>query len=223
MAKRARPRVLAKSNGAAPKMPARSIFTNSAGQSFPIVGISPFMLDQIRIDLTERWRIAGHPLPSMPPAVPTYEAEIAGGGKEIYPLDAEGIETDEEKAKWAAYQLDLAIYKAVLTDFETECNTELSKEIFQSVDVDPAQDKEWIERCEYRKTLLPSNRFELRELYVKTWVVRAVSDIPHLMTSVLVTSELANEEAIKTVEDSFRRQLSAALGGVPNSPKPTVD
>ena len=202
------------SPGSAPTVtPTRSVFTNSIGRKFSVWGISPFTLDQIRIDLIERWRLDGHPYPTSPPDVPTYDVETVGGGKETFPLDEAGLDTDEEKGKWSVYQFALGEYNKTLKTFENEYNTELSKELFQSVDVDPSQDKEWVDRCEYRKTILPVNRFELKELYVKTWVIRSVGDIPKLMSSILVTSELATEEAIQSVEDSFRSQLSSALRG----------
>ena len=195
----------------APKTPARSVFVNSAGRSYPITGISPFTLDQIKIDLAERWRLDGHPLLSSPPPVPTYEIETVGGGKETFEMDKESLETEEEKIKWNLYQAELKFYQGVLASFESEYNQQLSKESFPAVDVDPKVDKEWIAWCQYREMSLPEHRFELKELYVKTQVVRSVSDIPRLMSAVMITSELATEEATKTVEASFQRQLSAAL------------
>ena len=171
-------------------------FTNSAGNVYPVHGISPLLPDLIRTAVTSEWNRAGRALPE----VPAYEVELADGHKQKFPHNETTLETDEDRAAWAAYQ-------AADNEFEQEINLRVLKAVCLAVDVDPMQDKAWREEQAVIGVDLPENPAELRLQYVQTQVIKSADDTARLMTAVMVISGLMDEDQAAAAEAAFRGEM----------------
>ena len=188
-------------------MSEKNKFTNSAGRTFPIIGLSPIEIERIRKSSYDKFSAAGRRL-----TPPTYDAITADGTKQTFEHTELTVETDEDRAA-------LADYLKTKDELEIDSNTKLSRAAMLSVDVDPITDSRWVARMKILDIKIPDEEFEKLTLYVETQVLKSVEDIAGLMTAVLYAGGTVDEEGMAAAESSFRLALadvykqSAVTGG----------
>ena len=173
-------------------------FTNAAGKTFDLRGLTPGRPAQIRSGLVADWQEQG----KMLPVAPTYTIELPGGATEIHDHNETTIRTDEEKEAWSKYQAALAV-------FNRELNQRILNAVMLSVEIDPEDMARWEEESKFLGVRIPASPISKRLAYVESEVIAAITDIARLMSTAFVASELATEEEIAPLEAAFRGQLEA--------------
>jgi hypothetical protein len=153
------------------------------------------------------------------PEKPTYESKTVGGGIEIHPHDATTIETDEEKAAWAAY-LD-AQAKA-----EAEVNERVAKLMWtRGIDWDALElpeDESWVAQQEELGVTVPEKERERKMHYAETELLSDPDEIKLLILSIMGMTGIS-EEVLKAVEALFRGEVEGATTGEPPGVEGTVE
>jgi hypothetical protein len=180
-------------------------FTNSAGQTFKIHGLSPMLPEQITNAIQEEWKKKGKVLPS----IPTYEITTVAGEKEVHAHDEvsihEGLpETVKlQQAQWSEYSRNKA-------EFEGEYSTRLMKKVFLSVVTQPTD--EWRAEMEFLGISLPDKGSPAeRYKFVETEVIQSMEDIAMLQVSVLRLAGIISQEGVDAAKASFRSFMEKAV------------
>lgn len=176
--------------------PGKNVFTNSAGKSYPITGLSPMEIERIRSSVREKFVSAGRRLDP-----PTYTATDVSGTVQKFPHTETTIETPEDRAAFAEYQ-------TATQEMEIESNTRLSQAAVFSIDVDPLTDSRWVSRMKRLGFVLPDDSFDLLTLYAETEVIKAVEDIAGLISAVLYAGGTVDEGGYAAAEAAFRAEIS---------------
>lgn len=174
-------------------------FVNSEGRVFPVRGISPYLPDLLRAAVKREWEQEGRALPE----TPTYVITLADGSTQRAEHSADTLETDEERAIWAAY-------KAARDEFENAVNMRTLNACILAIDTTPLADEEWRQEMEVIGVDLPERSVDLRLLYGQTVVIRGAEDAARVMTAVLSISGLINEEQAAAAEAAFRSHMEGA-------------
>ena len=188
-----------------------STFTNSAGQTYRIHGLSPMLPEQIENGLREEWKEKGRALPS----VPSYEVVTSSGEKELHAHDEKSIMTASaiDQALWKGYQEASA-------EFEGEKSSRLMRKVFLCVDVHPTD--EWRADLEYVGVKLPPKGSPAeRYKFVELEVIQSAEDIAMLPVAVLRLAGIINQAGEEAAKASFRSLLGQAYSqaGVPEIAK----
>ena len=171
-------------------------FTNSAGRTFDMDGLSPFIMSVIEKAVKAEWEKAGKVLPQKP----TYEVK-SFTGTATFDHNESTLKTDEDKKAWADY---LVAEEA----FQGELFNKRLQAAVQCVRCEPMKDKHWLSRMKMLKVPLPEDSAELLELYVSTEVIRSWQDTFELIGAAVSAANIIREEVVEAAEDSFRRDLS---------------
>lgn len=181
-------------------------FINSAGESYTVRGMSPTTPENIAMAVTEEWKAAGKALP----IIPTYEAILATGEKEIHAHDKTTLVVEGNPEQTAINQANWKAYLDANAEFTGECNARLMKVVFLAVDVHP--DDAWREEMEFiGMKLPPKGSAAERYAYVENHVVQNPGDIASLMARVFNVAGMINEAALNAVEATFRSALEEAF------------
>lgn len=178
------------SNGKAAKVNENQVlYTSALNTTIIFLPMPPMLMEKIEIGLKKTWP---------KPEVPTYEMQTAVGTVEVKPHNETTLETDEERAAWSAYQVDLAAW-------EEEKNRRLLRAIqlqcIQPVDID---NEEWVERQKFLGMDIPTNPFERKLHYIETEVIGDERDIMACMTIPMQLVSGASEEDMAAAEALFR-------------------
>lgn len=165
------------------------IFTAEDGTEIELLAIRPFEMAMISDALRKKYPI---------PAVPTYEVETIGGGKELREHDETTVTTDEEKAAWKRYV-------ATKTEAEGKINQEMNDYILAAgththIAVDP--DAPWTKIQRKFGIAIPDDPEDLRVHYLKTRVLN-VDDINELLSRIMAKTGI-KADMVETAKNSFR-------------------
>lgn len=175
-------------------------FTTSRGVEVSFLSIAP-LLEKVR---------ASHPIPEPP----TYEVKTAAGPVERHAHDETTLETDADKAAWAAYvkERDAAqdgYNRAVM-------RTVLLRGLTYTM---PEGDA-WVKEQEFIGIAVPTDPLARRLHWLETEALGSVDDYIHLMTGVMEASGVS-QEVLTQVEGTFRGNVerNAAEGSAPSNGK----
>jgi len=132
------------------------------------------------------------------PAVPIYEAETAGGGKEEHEYTADMIETDEEREMWAEYTAKRVAAELMLYE-------RLGKlALVRGTEVDIPDG--WQEEQALFGLDVPDDPTERKLHYLETEAVESNQDLSELILAIL-RYQSATEEERAAAADSFKSPL----------------
>lgn len=164
-------------------------FTTSRGATFTLQPIA-FLLEQYS---------QTHQLPEPP----TYEIKTMGGAVETHEHDETTLQTDEDRHKWAEYQLTLAHCKR-------DRNRGLLRIILlKSVQVTMPSDESWMREQEALGITVPADPIERKLHYIQTELLGGKKDIEELLLRSFEISG-ADEEAVAQARALFRGETSGS-------------
>jgi hypothetical protein len=186
-------------------------------QGFPttdgrIISVRPvdmkFGVTLLRNSIKGRYERAGEPI-----TPPTYTITTASGAKETHPHDETTLQTEEDKAAWAAH----ASAKARM---DREFSEGFMRYLLLGGVICAAIPKEWVEQCTFLGLDLPENAGERKLLYIQMELLPTPADLERAMAAIMAVSGSGSQEMIRTAEDLFRRamagpsaQLDTSAGG----------
>lgn len=180
-------------------------FINSNGKAYKVKALPPLQDAIITLKAREKWLAENGDLPP----IPTYQITTASGKVEIYEHDDNTEKTTEEEIAWLEYKrkkedLDYAIF---LTR---------AKQAKLCIDVNPLDDKEWVERMRFLGVELPESKPELLELYADTEVITNANELMLLVLTAAANAGTVEEEVIKELEGRFFRNRERQAAGRDN-------
>lgn len=171
-------------------------YTSSRGTAVRFYPMPPMLMEKIEVGVEMEFGPRPEP--------PTYTIETAVGEKETHTHTKDTLESDEDKAAWAAYQDELAIWE-----------NELSRRVLRAIQVEcikpESLDDEWLEKQSFLGIKVPENKFERHLHWVETEFVGNQEDILACMT---IPMRLAGAEdsdlaaAEKLFRDSVQTQTN---------------
>lgn len=154
---------------------------------------------------------AKHARSGAPLEPPTYTVTTASGATETHAHDETTLETDADKAAWAAYQ---AALKALNDEIVMgQMRFMLMEGLVYD---DPPQ--EWAERYAFYGMEMPDSPQERTWLYIQTVLLPTASDLERALAAVMAVSATGNEEAVKAAEALFRHSLEGATATLDPTP-----
>lgn len=181
-------------------------FTNAAGESFVIHGLSPLLPEKIMEVVRQDWAKNKKALP----ARPTYEIATASGEVEAHEHDETTLVVAGDEKQTKANQDKWLGYLKTQAEFDGDYNTRLMRVVLMGVEATPTD--AWREEMEFIGVALPPKAsMQEKYLYVETHVVQSPQDIAKLMTGVFRVAGIIGEEAIAEVEATFQRALEKAF------------
>lgn len=168
----------------------KDVFVTKDGNRIPLRRVAPILMEKIRKSVTL-------------PSPPTYEVEIAGGDIETHVHDETTLETDEDRAAWAAYQKDFA-----------SANNRMIEKILRLLfakatgDVLPPSD-DWAKEQAYLGVDVPGEPLERKIHYIQTELLTHTSDIMAFMTAAMALTGV-DEEVVQAAEATFRNPVREA-------------
>lgn len=169
-------------------------YQTSRGYDVPILAVSTFLLQRV---------MGTYPQPEPP----TYTSKTVAG-EQTFPHTAETLETDEDKAAWAAYQqakhaVEIERFRAIMRLLLT-----------QGMKLPPPT-PEWESQMRGMRIPIPEDEFEKYMLWIETEIVGGVADMIGLLMAVMRASNDIPEEAISAVEADFRRAMEVYRASFP--------
>ena len=176
-------------------------FTNSAGKTFMIHGLSPMLPEQITNSVKADWVKQNKTLLECP----TYEIVTKSGEREVHQHDDKSILTaiEEDKTKWREYSQNSA-------EFQGEYSRRLMKKVFLAI-VTPPTD-EWREEMVFTGvSLQPKGSAAERYQFTELEVIQSMDDVADLQVAVLRLAGIIDEAAVDAAKASFRGFIRAAV------------
>ncbi len=182
----------------------KNVFVTKDGNRIPLRRVAPLLMEKVRQSVKL-------------PTPPTYEVETVGGDIEIHVHDETTLETDEDRAAWAAYQTAQA-----------QANGDLMEKILRLLfakatgDVVPAGD-EWIKEQQYLGVDVPDDPLGRKIHYIQTELLTHTGDIMAFMSAAVALTGV-DEEVVESAEATFRNQVrQAGEDPGPDTPKPETE
>jgi hypothetical protein len=194
-------------------------FTNSAGQTFMIHGLSPMLPEQINETLREEWKATGKALPKAPTyTIPATEAH----DEEIHEHTEKSLVVDGDPEQAAANQAAWKAYTEVNAEFQGEYSTRLMKKVFLAV-VTPPTDQ-WRQEMEFVGVSIPAKGSAAEKYkFVQLEVIQSLEDVAMLQVAVLRLAGIIDEAAVDAAKASFRSFIKTAVTQLPKSETPEGD
>lgn len=170
--------------------------------------------------LIEQVRIAAQSGVVIPP-IPTYTAELADGSKVLYEHDAKSLETEEEKALWAARENALRQQEQVASLQVLDLLLARGLQVDEKI----LTEGRWRSLQTRFHVALPKDLIDLQIHYIRTEIVIVPSDINDLMTMIMEASGIDGnllQAAKNTFSDKLRAKedsITRASGYVPSPPE----
>ena len=172
------------------------MFATVDGRSLTIRPVSQYLAQKTQQAVETRLVAAGR----VPP-IPTYSIETASGAVETHNHDATTLETDEDKAAWAAYRAG----QLLLQREKAEAATRLYLMRGLMIGEPPA---EWLSDMAALGIDLPHGPAELRYEWILMEVLPTPEDLIRAMSAITrLSMSGAAVEDIEAVEASFRRSM----------------
>lgn len=163
-------------------------FTSSKGVEIPLRPVSQFKIDAMRSSREE-----------VP--VPTYTADVFGGGKEELPLDEVAAQNQNRMEEWQAY---LTAAQKERSEFGIRMNNMV---IYEGVDLDaPGPDSDWQKSCDLFGLKVPTDPIARKIFYINTELLGTSEDMGNLMTAVFAASRFSRE-VIDKMKATFRSAM----------------
>ena len=180
--------------------PERLVFYTTAGLEVEFDPISPITLEESEKGLEAEYRARGEPLEP-----PTYETILAGGGTQTFIHDVTTLESEEDKAAWAAYKA--ATGKLAAEQAQLRMDVVLS-----ALKVRLPEDDAWVRKLKKWHVTVPEDPDERWTFYILREVLKTPSDIFEAMTQVIGASMRGSvsEEAIEAASATFRSNVQEA-------------
>jgi hypothetical protein len=181
-------------------------FTNAAGKTFAISGLSPLTPQHIMESVRQKWIKDGKIIP----ICPTYEVVTASGEVEIHEHDATTLIVEGDAEKTKINQEKWQEYSRLSAELDGEYNIRLMRVVFLAVEAVPTDD--WRNEMDFVGVdLPPKGSAQEKYLYIETEVVKSAQDIAKLMTGVFRLAGIINEAAVADAEAAFQRMLEGAF------------
>lgn len=199
------------------KKPDNHVFINSSGMSVPLLPISMLEMEAIELNIEKNYRERGEPIDP-----PTYEVEVAGGGKKTYPLNENNLEVEGNDEETVRRKMDWAVHQNALGRMTREINNIRTGLILEGIDVKVPEDGKWQARCKRMGIRLPEDPDELLDFYKKSQVVRTPEDILEIELKIieLSTGKVIPPERMLAAKAKFRRTIYQELEGTGEVDKP---
>ncbi len=165
----------------------KNVFVTRDGNRIPLRRVAPLLMEKIRQSVVL-------------PSPPTYEVETAGGDIEKHIHDETTLETDEDRAAWAAYQTA-----------QVQANGDLMEKILRLLfakatgDVVPAGD-EWVKEQTYLGVDVPDDPLGRKIHYIQTELLTHTGDIMAFMSAAVALTGV-DEEVVEAAEATFRNPV----------------
>ncbi len=168
----------------------KDVFVTKDGNRIPLRRVAPILMEKIRKSVTL-------------PSPPTYEVETAGGDIETHIHDETTLETDEDRAAWAAYQIAHAKANEAMIE-------KILRLLFAKAtgDVLPPSD-DWAKEQAYLGVDVPGDPLERKIHYIQTELLTHTSDIMAFMTAAMALTGV-DEEVVESAEATFRHPVRQA-------------
>lgn len=164
-------------------------YTSTLGVEVIFLPMPPLLREKIEASLEKEWPR---------PEPPTYTIKTTAGVEETHPHDETTLETEEDKADWAAY-------KQENNEWDEENSRRMLRAIqLQCIKLTNQDDTEWIERQEFLGIDVPENKFERHLHYIETEVIGNEDDIMACMTIPMQLAANASDEDMAAAEKLFR-------------------
>lgn len=132
------------------------------------------------------------------PQPPTYTVQTATGATETHPHNETTLETDADRAAWAAYQQKLWTRGVAFV------NALIRLCLLEGITVqNPAQRADWERRQRLIGLVIPQDPLERELHFLETEITARAEDVMMVLAGVARASGI-DEEAVSSLEDSFR-------------------
>lgn len=171
----------------------------SDGTVVEVTAVSDTLIGMAQEAVRRRFVEAGEPI-----TPPTYTVEHPGGATSQEPHDETTLETDADRAAWAAHKDALA--RLATAQSEAQMKVWFSGLVFEM----PADDT-WIERQRWMGVDVPEGALEQRYHYVITELVKTPEDMFRVLEAITAVSYegAITEDDLSSAIRSFRNQLQA--------------
>lgn len=168
-------------------------YVSSRGTAVHFYPMPPLLMEKIEVGVEAEYGPRPEP--------PTYTIKTAVGENEAHSHTKNTLETDEDKAAWAAYEDELAIWES-----------ELSRRVLRAIQVEcikPADpdDVDWMEKQTFLGIPIPEGKFQRHLHWIETEFIGSNDDV---MACMAVPMRLAGvpDEEMAAAEKLFRDSIS---------------
>lgn len=140
------------------------------------------------------------------PDPPTYEAELAGGGKETHEHNETTLVTDEDRAAWEKHLAEAEAFQRELMD------RSMKTLFIRGVQTPPLEDgSEWMLEQAFMGSRVPINKLERRYFYVRTEIINSPAEGKRLMEAITALSGISRE-AMRAATETFPGEVEESNG-----------
>lgn len=172
-------------------------FTNSAGKSFKILGLAPFVIPELGADLED-------------PETPTYTVTTVSGDVEVFKHDESTLKTPEDILSWKTYQAKIKENESILV------NRLITYALIEGVELPSDADvSKWEKQQKLIGIPVPDDEEEKLLKFKRSIVLRSGEDIQRFISAVLDATGVgreAVEKAKKSFPDSMESSSSPESG-----------
>lgn len=181
-------------------------FTNSAGKTYTVHGLSPILPERLMSIVRDEYVKSGKTLP----VCPTYKVTTVAGDEEIHEHNPKTLAVENDPEQTKINQKDWREYSQKSLDINRLYNTRLIKSALLAVDAQPTS--VWRDEMAFIGITLPlEGSAEERYMFVETEVIKSPADLSSLMILILHQSGIIDEEVAGAAEATFRRQVERAF------------
>jgi len=175
------------------------MFVTVEGLEVKVRPVAQYLIQKVAQAAENRLRQAGRPLDP-----PTYTVTTVSGAVETHVHDETTLQTDEDRAAWAAHQEALAEAQAAREEATTRVY------LLRGLDIGSVP-PEWKGSMEALGLDVPTDENEQLLEYMQTEILKTPEDIIRAMMAVArLSSTGAPQEDLDAAEASFRRALQRA-------------
>ena len=180
-------------------------FTTVDGRVVTIHPVSNYLIQKLAGAVESRLRQEGAPIDP-----PTYTVTPASGAVETFPHDEASLQTDEDRAAWAAH---IAATEKLQRERERITTRLFLLRGLEIGDVPP----EWSEDMGHLGIEVPKDPDDLKLEYIQTEVMRTPEDVIRATMAIMRLSAAgAPQEEIEAAEAAFRRSISRSRSAEDN-------
>jgi len=181
-------------------------FTNSAGETYQVRGLSPLTPHKLMTAARAEYARDGKTLPELP----TYTVTTAAGDTEVHEHDESTLIDEKDPELTKNNQKEWQEYIKGVSDVNTIYNKKIMRTVLLSVDAEPTQ--AWRDEMKFIGADAPAeNSVEERYLFIETHVIQSASDLSRLTTMVFRAAGIITEAATADVEATFQRFVERAF------------
>lgn len=169
-------------------------YVSSRGTAVHFYPMPPMLMEKIEVGVEAEFGPRPEP--------PTYVIKTAVGEEESHVHTKNTLETDEDKAAWAAYEDELAIWES-----------ELSRRVLRAIQVEcikPADpdDTDWMEKQTFLRVPIPEGKYQRHLHWIETEFIGSNEDVVACMSIPMRLAGVPDEE-MAAAEKLFRDSIQA--------------